>query len=166
ILRIDVRRSESGRPYAIPADNPFVNLKDARGETWAYGLRNPWKMSFDRRTGKLWVGDVGWELWELVYRVQKGDNFGWSIVEGSQTVHAERPRGPTPIVPPVVEIPHTEGASITGGYVYRGRKLPELNGAYIFGDWETRRVWAMNVASDKVGERYELIDPTVRIVDF
>lgn len=166
ILRIDVRRSENGRPYAIPADNPFVALANARGETWAYGLRNPWKMSFDRRTGSLWVGDVGWELWELVYRVNKGDNFGWSIVEGSQTVHAERPRGPTPIVPPIVEIPHTEGASITGGFVYRGQKLSELNGEYIVGDWETRRVWGMKTDGDKAGERYELIDPTVRIVDF
>jgi putative heme-binding domain-containing protein len=166
ILRIDVRRSENGQPYSIPADNPFVAFAGARGETWAYGLRNPWKMSFDRRTGALWVGDVGWELWELVYRVNKGDNFGWSIVEGSQTVHAERPRGPTPIVPPIVEIPHTEGASITGGFVYRGQKLPELEGTYIFGDWETRRVWGMKVDGGKVGERYELIDPTVRIVDF
>jgi uncharacterized repeat protein (TIGR03806 family) len=166
VLRIDVRRPENGRPYAIPADNPFVSMPDARGETWAYGLRNPWKMSFDRQTGDLWVGDVGWELWELVYRVHKGDNYGWSIVEGRQTVHAERPRGPTPIVPPTVEIPHTEGASVTGGYVYRGSRLPELNGTYIFGDWETRRVWGMKVDGQQLGERYELIDPVVRIVDF
>ena len=87
VLRIDVRREENGKPYAIPADNPFVNLAGARGETWSYGMRNPWKMSFDRKTGDLWVGDVGWELWELVYRVRKGDNYGWSIVEGSQPVH-------------------------------------------------------------------------------
>jgi uncharacterized repeat protein (TIGR03806 family) len=166
ILRVDVRRREDGRAYAIPVGNPFVELAGARGETWAYGLRNPWKMSFDRHTGDLWVGDVGWELWELVYRVNRGDNFGWSIVEGRQPVHAERPRGPTPIVPPTLEIPHTDGASVTGGYVYRGQKLPELEGTYIFGDWETRRVWGVKVDGDKLGERYELIDPTVRIVDF
>ncbi len=166
ILRIDVRRPENGRPYAIPADNPFVKLDKARGETWAYGLRNPWKMSFDRRTGDLWVGDVGWELWELVYRVNKGDNFGWSIVEGPQSVHAEGKPGPTPIVPPTMEIPHTEGASITGGFVYRGKRLPELDGTYIFGDWETRRIWGAKVTGGKLGERRELMDPTVRIVDF
>ena len=123
VLRIDVRRQENGRLYAIPADNPFVKLAGARGETWSYGMRNPWKMSFDRKTGDLWVGDVGWELWELVYRVQRGDNYGWSIVEGSQPVHPDRPRGPTPIVPPTMEIPHTEGASITGGLSIAARSF-------------------------------------------
>ena len=166
VLRIDVRQPQDGRPYTIPADNPFVNQGDFRGETWAYGLRNPWKMSFDRKTGDLWVGDVGWELWELVFRVNKGDNFGWSIVEGSQPVHPDRERGPTPIVPPTMEIPHTDGASITGGFVYRGKKFPELEGSYVFGDWETRRIWGAKVEDGKLGERYELIDPTIRIVDF
>lgn len=167
ILRIDVHRPENGRPYAIPADNPFVELEGARGETWAYGLRNPWKMSFDRHTGDLWVGDVGWELWELVYRVNRGDNFGWSIVEGRQPVHAEGQRGPTPIVPATMEIPHTDGASITGGFVYRGRQFPELVGHYVFGDWETRRIWGAKITDDnKLAEKFELIDPTVRIVDF
>lgn len=166
VLRIDVDHPGSTRPYSIPADNPFVELDGARGEIWAYGLRNPWKMSFDRLTGKLWVGDVGWELWELIYQVNAGDNFGWSLQEGRQPVHAERQRGPTPIVPPVVEIPHTEGASITGGYVYRGDRLPELRGHYIFGDWETRRFWSVSVDGDEVGERRELVEPTVRIVGF
>jgi putative heme-binding domain-containing protein len=166
VLRIDVRKPDGAKPYSIPSDNPFVSLAGARGETWAYGLRNPWKMSFDRATGDLWVGDVGWELWELVYRVNKGDNFGWSIVEGSQPVHTERKLGPTPIVRPTMEIPHTEGASITGGFVYRGKRLPELVGTYIFGDWETRRMWGAKVEGTKLGERYEIIDPVVRIVDF
>lgn len=166
ILRIDVKHPSQGRPYAIPADNPFVELEKARGEIWAYGLRNPWKMSFDRQTGDLWVGDVGWELWELVYRVNKGDNFGWSLVEGRQPVHTERQRGPTPIVPPTIEIPHTEGASVTGGFVYRGQRFPELVGTYIFGDWETRRIWGVKLDGKTVGERREIVEPTVRIVDF
>lgn len=166
ILRIDVRKSQPDKPYVIPADNPFVSRKGARGEIWAYGLRNPWKMSVDRKTGDLWVGDVGWELWELVYHVNKGDNFGWSIVEGSQTVHAEGLRGPTPIVPATMEIPHTDGASITGGYVYRGKKFPELDGTYIFGDWETRRIWGARIENGKLLDRQDLIDPVVRIVDF
>lgn len=166
VLRINVDQSESGRAYSIPADNPFVRQQDARAEIWAYGLRNPWKMSFDRQTGKLWVGDVGWELWELVYQVNAGDNFGWSLFEGRQPVHAERQRGPTPIVPPAVEIPHTQGASITGGFVYRGSRLPELKGHYIFGDWETRRFWGVSVDGDQIGERRELVEPAVRIVGF
>jgi putative heme-binding domain-containing protein len=166
IMRIDVRHEEKGRAYTIPADNPFVSLPKARGEIWAYGVRNPWKMSFDRQTGDLWAGDVGWELWELVYRVRRGDNFGWSLVEGRQPVHSERQRGPTPIVPPTIEIPHTEGASVTGGYVYRGKKFPELIGQYIFGDWETRRIWGVPVDGEKLGERREIVEATVRIVDF
>jgi uncharacterized repeat protein (TIGR03806 family) len=166
VLRIDVDQAEAGRAYSIPDDNPFVNLEGARGEVWAYGMRNPWKMSFDRKTGKLWVGDVGWELWELVYQVNSGGNYGWSLFEGRQPVHAERKRGPTPIVPPVVEIPHTEGASITGGFVYRGNRLPELKGHYIFGDWETRRFWGVPVDGGKIGERKELVEPSVRIVGF
>lgn len=166
ILRIDVHPADTKLPYSIPADNPFVSLDKARGENWAYGLRNPWKMSFDRATGELWVGDVGWELWELVFRVRKGDNYGWSLVEGRQPVHVEWTPGPTPVVPPTVEIPHTDGASITGGFVYRGKKFPELAGMYIFGDWETRRIWGVPVARDKVGDRRDLVEPTVRIVDF
>lgn len=167
ILRIDVRKPDGDRPYTIPADNPFVNLAGARAETWAYGLRNPWKMSIDRKTGDLWVGDVGWELWELVYRVNKGDNFGWSIVEGKQPVHAEGQLGPTPIIPATMEIPHTDGASITGGFVYRGKQFPDLVGTYVFGDWETRRIWGAKVTEEgKLSEKHELIDPIVRIVDF
>jgi len=166
ILRIDVDRREAGRAYAIPADNPFVSLPKVRGEVWAYGLRNPWKMSFDRHSGELWIGDVGWELWELVYRAKKGANCGWSLVEGRQPVHPEGRRGPTPVVSPTVEIPHIEGASITGGFVYRGTKFPELVGTYIFGDWETRRIWGVTVEADKVGGRRELVEPTVRVVDF
>jgi putative heme-binding domain-containing protein len=166
VMRMDVDHEQVGRSYSIPADNPFVSLKGARGEVWAYGLRNPWKMSFDRKTGDLWLGDVGWELWEMVYRVHKGDNFGWSLYEGRQPVHTERIRGPTPIVPPTVEIPHTEGASVTGGYVYRGKKFPELVGTYIFGDWETRRIWGVNADGDDPGAKREIMDPTVRVVDF
>ncbi len=166
VLRINVDQPQGDRNYSIPADNPFVSLEGARGEIWAYGMRNPWKMSFDRKTGNLWVGDVGWELWELVYNVKPGDNYGWSLVEGPQPVHSERKRGPTPITPPVAEIPHTEGASITGGFVYRGERLPELQGQYIFGDWETRRFWGIATEGENAGQRRELVEPTVRIVGF
>jgi putative heme-binding domain-containing protein len=166
ILRIDVDHPQGEAPYTIPSDNPFLSVPGARGEIWAFGLRNPWKMSFDRVRGDLWAGDVGWELWELVYRVRKGDNYGWSLVEGRQPVHAERQRGPAPIVPPTIEIPHTDGVSVTGGFVYRGRKFPELAGRYIFGDWETRRIWSAPAdAASPIAYR-EIMEPTVRVVDF
>lgn len=166
ILRIDVRDATPQQPYRVPPDNPFVQLAGARPEIWAYGLRNPWKMSFDRQTGDLWVGDVGWELWELVYRVRPGDNYGWSLVEGPQVVHTDRPRGPTPIVPPVVAISHVDGASITGGFVYRGKRFPELQGMYIFGDWETRRIWGIRYENGRATPLQEIAEPTVRVVDF
>ncbi len=166
VLRIDVDSADADRPYSIPKDNPFVDLADARPEIWAYGMRNPWKMSFDRKTGDLWVGDVGWQLWELVYRVRPGDNYGWSLVEGSQPVHTEWERGPTPIVKAAMEIPHTEGASVTGGFVYRGKRFPELNGHYIFGDYVTRRIWHVPTTDDKLGIRRELAEATVRVAGF
>jgi putative heme-binding domain-containing protein len=142
VLRIDVDHAEAGRPYAVPADNPFVKTPGARPEVWAYGLRNPWKMSFDRATGNLWIGDVGWELWEMVDRGVPGGNYGWSITEGPQPVYPDLKPGPTPVLKPDLVLPHTESASVTGGYVYRGKRLPELVGHYVFGDWETRRIWA------------------------
>ena len=170
VLRIDVDRKEAGKNYAIPKDNPFVGTvidgKPARGEVWAYGFRNPWRMSFDRGTGDLWVGDVGWELWELVHKVERAGNYGWSAVEGRQPVNTAVKLGPTPIRPPVVEIPHTEGASMTGGYVYRGKKFPQLAGKYVFGDWVTKRVWAAEVKGTELVDLKEIAPPTVRVVAF
>jgi uncharacterized repeat protein (TIGR03806 family) len=166
ILRIDVDHPADGRQYSIPSDNPFVNLSGARGEIWAYGLRNPWKMSFDRANGDLWVGDVGWELWELVFRIERAGNYGWSIVEGPQSVHVDRRVGPTPILPPALSLPHTDGVSITGGFVYRGKQFPELVGQYIFGDWETRRIWGGRWNGTELAEQRDLVEPTVRVVDF
>ena len=86
-------------------------------------------MSIDQATGDLWVGDVGWELWEMVYKVKRGGNYGWSVMEGPQPVHVEGRRGPAPILPPMKAHPHSEAASITGGYVYHGTRLPELAGS-------------------------------------
>ncbi|MCI0376896.1 MAG: PQQ-dependent sugar dehydrogenase [Gemmataceae bacterium] len=180
ILRIDVDHRDPGEPggksgepkgvsprrnYAIPKDNPFVGMKDARPEVWAYGFRNPWRMSFDRQTGELFVGDVGWELWEMVHRVEKGGNYGWSAMEGPQPIMPNKV-GPTPILPALIELPHTIATSVTGGLVYRGKKFPELYGAYIFGDWETRRLWAARFAGDRTKEMPEIARPSVRIVAF
>lgn len=166
VLRIDVDHEQDGRPYRIPGDNPFVDRKDARGEVWAYGFRNPWKITFDRATGDLWLGDVGWESFEMIQRVTKGGNYGWSITEGLQPVRPEAKRGPTPILPPTIALPHSEAASVTGGYVYRGRQFPELVGKYIFGDWETHRLWAATWDGTQVTSRLELAEPTLRIVAF
>ena len=165
ILRIDVDHKDEGKNYAIPKDNPFVAMKDARPEVWAYGLRNPWRMGFDRQTGDLFVGDVGWELWESIHRVEKGGNYGWSAMEGPQPIKPEKV-GPTPIRAALIELPHTIACSVTGGYVYRGKKFPELRGAYIFGDWETRRLWAARFDGDRVKEMPEITRPSVRIVAF
>ncbi len=166
ILRIDVDHADGDRPYSVPKDNPFVDLKGARPEAWAFGFRNPWRMSFDRKAGQLWVGDVGWELWEMVHRVEKGGNYGWSIVEGRQPVNTEMPVGPTPIRAPVFELPHTMSASVTGGYVYHGKKFPELDGAYIFGDWETKRIWAARIEGDRLLSLTDLVEPSLRVVAF
>jgi putative heme-binding domain-containing protein len=166
ILRIDVDREEKGKPYAVPPDNPFLKTPNARPEVWAYGFRNPWRMSFDRATGDLWVGDVGWELWEMVYRVKRAGNYGWAVMEGPQPVKPEGKRGPTPILPPDLQFPHTEAASITGGYVYRGKRLPELAGAYICGDWVTRKLWATKFEGGKIAWHKEIAQTPHRVVAF
>ena len=120
ILRIDVDHKDEGKNYAVPKDNPFVTTKGARPEVWAYGLRNPWRMGFDRQSGELFVGDVGWELWESIHRVEKGGNYGWSAMEGPQPIKPGKV-GPTPIHAALIELPHTIACSVTGGRVYRGK---------------------------------------------
>jgi putative heme-binding domain-containing protein len=165
ILRIDVDRSEYGRPYGNPPDNPFLATPGARPETWAYGLRNPWRMNFDSG-GRLWVGDVGWERWELIYSIQRGGNYGWSIMEGPNPVNPGGKRGPTPILPPAMSIEHPEAASITAGSVYRGSRLPELSGKFIFADFEMFRVFSARPDGDRLSERQELARTEERIVAF
>ena len=166
ILRIDVDHPSSGRGYSIPPHNPFVNMTGARGEIYSFGHRNPWKMSVDRATGDLWVGDVGLEVWELVCRVKSGDNYGWSLFEGSNPVNSLWPQGPAPIAKAWAEVPHTAGASITGGYVYRGKRFPDLVGRYIFGDWVTRRVWSIGTTGDGPGPLVDLVAATIRVIGF
>ena len=166
ILRIDVDHTESGRNYRVPPDNPFVSLRGARLRFWAYGLRNPWRMSVDRKTGDLWVGDVGWELWEMIYRIERGGNYGWSVMEGRQPANSESPRGPTPILPPLVDHPHSEAASITDGATYYGSRLPELAGAHIYGDYVTGKIWGLHWEQGHISWRKELAATTLKIVGF
>ena len=165
LLRIDVAQPAPGKNYGIPRGNPFVDTPGARPEVWAYGLRQPWRFSFDRQTGELWCGEVGQDLWEMVYKIQKGGNYGWSIQEGAHPFRPERKKGPTPILPPLFEHSHADFRSLTGGFVYRGKRLPELQGAYIYGDFDTGRVW---LHSEKPGttRHHELARTTYRIVSF
>ncbi len=166
ILRIDVNRTEGDLPYGIPDDNPFVAMEGARGEVWAYGFRNPWKFCFDPDNETIWAGDVGWEMMEMVYRVEKAGNYGWSIMEGSQPVHPNDPRGPTPIQPPIVEHSHIEARSVTGGYFYEHDRLSELKGAYIYGDYMTGKIWALRHDSQKLTWHEEIADTPLQIITF
>lgn len=149
ICRIDVDRRDGDRPYSIPADNPFIDTPGARPEIWAYGFRNPWRFAIDHRTDRLFCGDVGWELWELVYDVRGGGNYGWSIVEGPQPIRSDIDPGPTPIERPLVAYPHAVGQSVTGGIVYRGSRYPELEGAFLYGDYVTGLLWAVRPGDDE-----------------
>lgn len=166
ILRIDVNRRDASLAYAIPRDNPFVNTAGARGEVWAYGLRNPWKMCFDPADGSLWTGDVGWEQWEMVYRVERGANYGWSVVEGPQRVHEERATGPTPICAPAVAHSHIEARSVTGGYFSQTPRLRDLRQTYVYGDYVTGKIWGLKHNGPEVTWREELVDTPLQIVSF
>ena len=166
IMRIDVDRPEAGRPYSIPSDNPFIHIEGARPEIWVYGIRNPWRITFDRETGHLWAGNVGQDRWEMIHLVRRGDNYGWSLYEGSHPFFLNRKAGPTPIVKPTVEHPHSEARSITGGVVYYGSKFPELRGAYVYGDYATGKMWALRHDGEKLIWHREIGDTTLQIVSF
>lgn len=166
VLRIDVNRPGNERPYSIPSDNPFVNQTGARPEIWAYGFRNPWKMCFHPENGDLWLGDVGWELWEMVFRVERGGNYGWSIREGRQPVKPEMKPGPTPILPPTIEHSHREARSITGGYFYQSPRLKELKDTYIYGDYSTGKLWGLRYADNRVQWHQELANSTLKVTAF
>ncbi|MCE3280962.1 MAG: glucose/sorbosone dehydrogenase [Bacteroidetes bacterium] len=133
ILRIDV---DSKFPYAIPRDNPFINNKEARPEIWAYGLRNPWRFSFDRKTGLLFCADVGQNRLEEVDIIKKGKNYGWRIMEGTYCYDPKSGCKTAGLELPIAEYERSVGISVTGGYVYRGKNIPSLQGKYIFGDWK------------------------------
>ena len=144
VLRIDVSHATADTPYVIPADNPFVGREGARGEIWCYGLRNVWRMSFDRETKQLWAGDVGQNRIEEVDRLQKGGFYGWNSFEAHEVFEQRRGKEPTPEghILPIASYSHKEGLSITGGHVYRGKKIPSLVGFFVYSDFITKRAWA------------------------
>lgn len=142
ILRIDVDRQAAGKKYAIPADNPFVGHEQGQPEIYAYGLRNVWGMSFDRETGTLWAADVGQDLWEEIDLIVKGGNYGWNLREAKHKF--KNGADPRPdLIEPIWEYHHDVGKSITGGLVYRGKKLPELVGCYLYADYISGKLWAL-----------------------
>ncbi len=178
VLRIDVDHPDEGRAYSVPKDNPFVGKDGVRPETWAYGFRNPWRMAVDPGTGHVWVGNNGQDLWEQVYLVERGANYGWSVYEGSHIFYANRQLGPTPVSKPMFEHHHSISRSLTGGVVYYGTKLPELRGAYLYGDHSTGKIWGAKVESlagqgaslptpqARVAWHKELADSTLQITSF
>jgi glucose/arabinose dehydrogenase len=141
ILRIDVRPAKG---YEIPKDNPFVGKEKTRGEIWAYGLRNVWRMSFDRATGALWAADVGQNLWEEINLIEKGGNYGWRNREGHHPFGKNGSDAEIKdMVAPLWEYHHDIGKSITGGHVYRGKAVPELVGKYVYADYVSGTIWAL-----------------------
>jgi len=150
ILRIDVDRRDPGLAYAIPKDNPFAGRSDGtRGEIWAYGLRNVWRLAFDRATGDLWAGDVGQNRYEEIDLIVRGGNYGWKLREGFHPFEPQAPQTGDVLIDPLVEYFRHEGLSVTGGRVYRGTRLPEYQGAYFYGDYVTGNVWTLRLDSRK-----------------
>jgi glucose/arabinose dehydrogenase len=168
VLRLDVDHKDKDKPYAIPKDNPFVSKEGARPEIWAYGLRNPWRMAFDRKTGKLWTSDVGQNLYEEIDILTAGGNYGWSVREG---LHPFSDKGSGPrkdLIDPIWEYHHDTGKSLTGGTVYRGERLPELEGYYLYADYVTAKIWALRYDEDKgrVVANRPIRDPNVPVMSF
>ena len=157
ILRIDVDHKDEGKKYAVPKDNPWVGQAGAATEAFAMGIRNTWRMSFDRKTGTLWQADVGQDIWEEINIITKGGNYGWNLREGMHKFKDGSDAKPE-FIEPVWEYNHTIGKSITGGVVYRGKKVPELDGCYLYGDFVSGKLWALKYdeKAKKVSANYLL----------
>ena len=166
ILRIDVSGATPDLPYSVPADNPFATDTGARREIWAYGFRNPWRFSFDRDTAQLWAGDVGQSSLEEVDLVVKGGNYGWNTLEGTQCFSPPISCEREGTITPVWEYSTNDGCSIIGGYVYRGKRLPSLAGAYIYGDYCSGEIWGLRNDGQQLTEHLLLTDTGVRITAF
>ena len=165
ILRIDVSALDETGGYAAPPDNPFADDATARPEIWAYGLRNPWRFSFDRETGDLWAADVGQNRYEEIDLVRPGRNYGWNVMEGAHCYRQEGcdTRG---LEFPVAEYGRDGGCSVTGGYVYRERRLPTLHGAYLYADFCSGKIWALRHDGVSVTEQMLIADTGLSISSF
>jgi len=163
MLRIDV--STPGT-YTIPSDNPFVGVSGARGEIWAYGFRNPWRFSSDKKTKRIVIGDVGQDNWEEVDILTKGGNYGWNIMEGNHCYPPGSTCNPTGLIPPITEYSHSEGIAIIGGYVYRGKAIPALAGLYVFGDYGSGQIWTLQETQPGTWTRAQLLNAGFNISAF
>jgi glucose/arabinose dehydrogenase len=155
MLRIDV---DAGDPYAIPSDNPFFGMAGAEGEIWAIGLRNPWRFAFDRDAGLLYLADVGQNQWEevnVVPATASGLNYGWNIMEGAHCFQPASGCDQSGVTLPVLEYDHGDGCAVTGGFVYRGRRISSLQGAYFYADYCGGWVRSFRYANGAVTERQE-----------
>lgn len=167
ILRIDVDNPSNGLSYGIPAGNPFVgNNQGFREEIYAYGLRNPWRFSFDSETGRLWAGDVGQGNFEEIDIIENGSNYGWNTMEGFHCFNPPLGCDESGLVLPVYEYLHDGAKSITGGYIYRGPGVPELTGQYIYGDFVDGRIWALEYVGQQVVQNTELLNTNLGIASF
>ena len=168
VLRIDVDKKAEGKKYGIPSDNPFVNKADVAPEIWAYGLRNPWRMAFDSKTGELWLSDVGQNLFEEICIIKKGGNYGWNLREGLHPFGVKGVDVRPDLDEPIWEYHHNLGKSITGGIVYRGEQLPELKGAYLYADFVSARIWALRYDESKkrVVANQPILSPGVAVLSF
>ena len=168
VLRIDVSDATDEQPYRIPTDNPFYNRANVRKETWAYGLRNPWRITTDTESGRIWVGQNGQDIWEQIYLLKPGANYGWSVMEGAAAFYANRQRGPDPFVAPVKDHHHSQARSLTGGIVYRGSRgeYEKLHGAYVYGDYSTGKIWAIWHDGNKPSDALEIADTPHAITAF
>ncbi|MFW9850551.1 MAG: PQQ-dependent sugar dehydrogenase [Candidatus Thorarchaeota archaeon] len=167
LLRIDVDKTQEGLNYSIPSDNPFIDLSDSvRKEIYAYGLRNPWRFSFDNQTGNLWVGDVGQNAIEEIDLIEAGGNYGWNTKEGTSCYNPAIGCDSTGLIDPITEYTHNLGRSVTGGFVYRGTGIPSLYGKYIYGDFISGRIWSLEYNDGEVLENVELFDTDLLISSF
>ena len=166
VLRIDVDNPPTGKFYSVPKDNPFLDTPNARPETWAHGFRNPWRITCDAKTGQIWVGENGQDLWESVKQVERGANYGWSVYEGSHPFYENRKLGPGKLTKPTLEHNHSESRSLTGGVVYYGKNLPDLNGHYTYGDYSTGKIWGALHDGKKLLQHRELVDTPFAITGF
>ena len=167
ILRIDVSGVSAEAPYRVPPDNPFAAQDGGvRGEIWAYGLRNPWRFSFDPLTGDLWAADVGQDALEEIDLIRPGLNYGWSVMEGRECFSPPQGCDASDLEPPVTQYGRDGGCSVTGGYVYRGTRLPALRGAYVYGDFCSGRVWALRHDGSEVTEGGLVADTDLPISSF
>jgi len=164
ILRIDVNTASAGRSYGVPFDNPFAgNTAGYREEIYAFGFRNPWRFSFDSATGQLWVGDVGQSQIEEIDLVQKGKNYGWNIMEGTQLYAGGNQSG---LELPVYEYDHSLGNAVIAGIVYHGGGIPALQGSYVYGDYGSGRIWALTFSRTTATANNLLLDSNLALSSF